>query len=137
MTKLSFPSDTIALKISTGGNSAANGGSGHNSGNISSTPTISFDPSNKAYGSDVHVTTGDKVSQKADWDAGGANATTTTQATKMAVARGTSASGICPPSMFARLRGSVCPGPRYRNRHRGAPASGMPDPWRRKRRHAR
>jgi hypothetical protein len=74
MTKHSFPSDTIALKISTGGNSAANGGSGHNSGDISSTPTINYDPTNKAYGSDVHVTTGDKVYQKADWDAGGANA---------------------------------------------------------------
>ena len=75
MTKASFPSDTIALKgISTGGNSAGNGGSGHNSGDISSTPTINFDPSNKAYGSDVHVNTGDKVSQKADWEAGGANA---------------------------------------------------------------
>ena len=75
MTKVSFPSDTIALKgISTGGNSAGNGGSGHNSGDISSTPTINFDPSNKAYGSDVHVNTGDKVSQKADWEAGGANA---------------------------------------------------------------
>lgn len=75
MTKASFPSDTITLKgISTGGNSAGNGGSGHNSGDISNSPSISFDPSNKAYGSDVHVNTGDKVSQKADWDAGGANA---------------------------------------------------------------
>jgi Restriction endonuclease len=30
--------------------------------------------------------------------------------------------GPCPPRMFARLAGSVCPGPRYRNRHTAAPA---------------
>jgi hypothetical protein len=75
MTKASFPSDTIALKaISTGGNSAGNGGDGYNKGNISNSPTIKFDPSNKADGSDVHVNTGDQVYQKAYWDAGGANA---------------------------------------------------------------
>jgi hypothetical protein len=34
MPKASFPSDTIALKISTGGNSAGNGGDGYNYGNI-------------------------------------------------------------------------------------------------------
>ena len=75
MTKASFPSDTIALKsISTGGNSAGNGGDGYNSGNISSSPHINFDPYNKADGADVHVNTGDQVHQTADWQAGGANA---------------------------------------------------------------
>ena len=75
MTKASFPSDTIAIKdISTGGNSAGNGGSGHNSGDIINQPSISFNPYNKADGADVHVNTGDQVHQKAYWDAGGANA---------------------------------------------------------------
>ena len=75
MTKSSFPSDTVSLKeISTGGNSAGNGGSGYNYGDITSKPSISFNPSNKADGAEVHVNTGDKVSQKAYWDAGGANA---------------------------------------------------------------
>ena len=76
MTKASFPSDTIALKaISTGGNSAGNGGSGHNSGDIINQPSISFNPYNKADGADVHVNTGDQVHQTADWQAGGANGT--------------------------------------------------------------
>lgn len=76
MTKASFPSDTIAFKaISTGGNSAGNGGDGYNSGNISNSPHINFDPYNKADGADVHVNTGDSVHQTADWQAGGANAT--------------------------------------------------------------
>ncbi|WP_029587198.1 hypothetical protein [Bradyrhizobium sp. URHD0069] len=75
MARASFPSDTIAIKdISTGGNNAGNGGEGHNSGNISSHPNISFNPSNKADGADVDVKTGDQVHQKAYWDAGGANA---------------------------------------------------------------
>jgi hypothetical protein len=75
MTSHSIPSDTIAFKaISTGGNSAGNGGNGVNTGNISNNPSINFDPTNKAYGSDVHVNTGDQVTQKAYWDAGGANA---------------------------------------------------------------
>ena len=74
MAKALFPSDTIAFKVSTGGNSAGNGGDGNNSGNISSSPTISFNPYNKAEGADVNVKTGDQVHQKADWDAGGANA---------------------------------------------------------------
>jgi hypothetical protein len=74
MTKSSFPSDSIALKeISTGGQSAGNGGSGHNSGDISSEPSITFNPYNKAEGADVHVNTGDKVYQKAYWEAGDAN----------------------------------------------------------------
>ena len=75
MTKASFPSDTITLKeISTGGNSAGNGGDGYNKGEISNSPSIDFQPYNKAEGADVHVNTGDKVYQKAYWDAGGANA---------------------------------------------------------------
>jgi len=75
MTKASFPSDTISLKaISTGGNSAGNGGDGYNSGNISNSPSIDFNPYNKADGASVHVNTGDQVHQKADWEAGGANA---------------------------------------------------------------
>ena len=70
-----FPSDTIALKeFTTGGNSAGNGGDGVNKGDITSKPSIEFNPYNKAEGADVHVNTGDKVHQKADWDAGGANA---------------------------------------------------------------
>ena len=44
------------------------------SNDITSKPSISFDPSNKAYGADVSVNTGDHVQQKAYWDAGGANA---------------------------------------------------------------
>ena len=75
MIKSSFPSDTISLKdVDTGGNSAGNGGDGVNKGNISSTPSIEFNPYNKAEGADVHVNTGDKVYQKAYWDAGDANA---------------------------------------------------------------
>ena len=74
MAKLSFPSDTIALKASTGGNSAGNGGEGVNAGNISSSPSLSFNPYNKADGAHVDVKTGDQVNQKAYWDAGGANA---------------------------------------------------------------
>jgi hypothetical protein len=75
MTKASFPSDTITFKdVSTGGNSAGNGGDGINTGNISNSPSINFNPYNKAEGADVHVNTGDKVYQKAYWDAGDANA---------------------------------------------------------------
>jgi hypothetical protein len=75
MTKASFPSDTITLKdISTGDNSAGNGGNGYNKGDITSNPTINFNPYNKAEGADVHVNTGDKVYQKAYWDAGNASA---------------------------------------------------------------
>jgi hypothetical protein len=82
MTKTSFPSDTIALKsISTGGNSAGNGGDGYNSGDISNSPHINFNPYNKADGADVHVNTGDQVHQTAGWDAGGANATAAVLAT--------------------------------------------------------
>ncbi len=69
-------SDAIEFKsINTGGQSVGNGGDGHFSGSISNQPTINFDPSNTANGASVHVNTGDHVSQKADWDAGGANAT--------------------------------------------------------------
>lgn len=76
MTSHSIPSDTIAFKaISTGGNSAGNGGDGVSTGNITNNAHINFDPTNKAYGSDVHVNTGDYVHQNASWDAGTANAT--------------------------------------------------------------
>jgi hypothetical protein len=74
MSKAMFPSDTITFKVSTGGNSAGNGGDGYNEGNIISNPSIKFEPSNKAEGADVHVKNGDDISQKAYWDAGGANA---------------------------------------------------------------
>jgi hypothetical protein len=75
MTKASFPSDTISFKeISTGHNSAGDGGNGYNSGNISNSPSIDFQPYNKAEGASVHVNTGDSTDQKAYWDAGGANA---------------------------------------------------------------
>ena len=68
-------SDSIEFKsINTGGQSVGNGGDGSFKGSISNQPTIKFDPSNKAIGSSVDVKTGDHVSQKADWDAGGANA---------------------------------------------------------------
>jgi hypothetical protein len=84
MGKAMFPSDTIAFKVSTGDNSAGNGGDGYNSGHIISNPSIEFEPYNKAEGSDVHVNTGDNVYQKAYWDAGGANA----EAEKYAEAEG-------------------------------------------------
>ena len=74
MAKASFPSDTISFKAMTGGNSAGNGGNGYNEGNIISNPSVKFDPTNKAEGADVNVKNGDHVSQKAYWDAGGANA---------------------------------------------------------------
>jgi hypothetical protein len=69
-----YPSDSIELNISTGGQEAGNGGSGYNSGDISNEPNINFNPYNRAEGADVDVRTGDQVHQRADWDAGGANA---------------------------------------------------------------
>jgi hypothetical protein len=81
----SMPSDTISFKsISTGGNSAGDGGNGVNKGNITDNAHLDFSPTNKAYGSDVSVNTGDHVSQKAYWDAGNANA----QADKYSSAHG-------------------------------------------------
>jgi hypothetical protein len=69
-------SDTISFKsISTGGQSAGNGGDGSFKGSISNQPAIKFDPSNSASGSDVKVATGDHVSQKASWDASAGGAT--------------------------------------------------------------
>jgi hypothetical protein len=69
-------SDSIAFKsISTGGQSAGNGGDGYFKGSISNQPTIKFDPSNSASGSEVKVATGDHVSQKAYWDASAGDAT--------------------------------------------------------------
>ena len=84
MGKATFPSDSITFKVSTGGNSAGNGGDGYNEGYIISNPSIKFEPSNKAEGADVHVKNGYDVSQKAYWDAGGANA----EAEKYAKAEG-------------------------------------------------
>ena len=70
-----IPTDTIHVhSISTGGNSAGNGAPGSNTGAITDNAHIDFQPVNYAYGSDVHVKTGDHVSQTASWDAGGANA---------------------------------------------------------------
>ena len=64
MTKASLFSDSIAFKeISTGHNSAGNGGDGYNSGNIITTASIDFQPHNKAEGADVHVNTGDQGHQ--------------------------------------------------------------------------
>ena len=74
MAKASFPSDTISFKAMTGGNSAGNGGNGYNEGNIISNPSVKFDPTNKAEGADVQRQERRYVSQKAYWDAGGANA---------------------------------------------------------------
>ena len=68
-------SDSIEFKsISTGGNSAGNGGEGSFKGYVVNTPTLNFDPSNTANGASVHVSTGDHVDQKAYWDAGKASA---------------------------------------------------------------
>ena len=68
-------SDSIEFKsISTGGNSAGNGGDGSFKGYVVNAPTLSFDPSNTANGASVHVNTGDHVDQKAYWDAGKASA---------------------------------------------------------------
>src|ERR1700731_44300 len=68
-------SGSIEFKsISTGGNSAGNGGEGNFKGYVVNAPTLTFDPSNTADGASVHVSTGDHVDQKAYWDAGKASA---------------------------------------------------------------
>src|SRR5258705_10854935 len=75
MTKASFPSDTISLKeISTGGNSAGNGGDGYFSGKISNKPCIDFYTYKKAESACVNGNTDERVHQKAGSDAAGANA---------------------------------------------------------------
>jgi hypothetical protein len=75
MPTLPHVSDSIEFKsINTGGQSVGNGGDGYFKGSISNDPTIKFDPSNKADGADVKVTTGDHVSQKAYWEAEGGDA---------------------------------------------------------------
>jgi hypothetical protein len=57
-------SDVIAFKeIDTGGQKVGNGGSGYNSGDISNSSKIDFQPYNKAYGADLTVNTGDHVDQ--------------------------------------------------------------------------
>lgn len=64
-----FKGDSIVIKLSGGDASAGNGGDGYNYGNIINKPNISMDTYNKAEGSDVHTNTGDKVYQKASWEA--------------------------------------------------------------------
>jgi hypothetical protein len=72
--KFSPPSDTIKIhEIETGFANAGNGGNGTNNGAITDNAKLDFQPYNTAYGSDVHVNTGDHVHQTASWDAGGAN----------------------------------------------------------------
>jgi hypothetical protein len=72
---MSYPTDGIVIhEISTGDQSAGNGGSGHFDGDISNTPTINFNPTNFAIGATVTSTAGDSISQWASWDAGGAEA---------------------------------------------------------------
>jgi hypothetical protein len=72
--KFSPPSDTIKIhEITTGSANVGNGGNGTNYGDITNKPVFNFDPYNEAYGSTVHVNTGDHVHQYASWDAGGAN----------------------------------------------------------------
>ena len=62
-----IPTDTIAFKsISTGGNSAGNGGDGVNKGDITNNANINFEPSNKAYGSDVIMTGGNSAGTGGD-----------------------------------------------------------------------
>ena len=74
MTKPSIH-DSIEFKsISTGSTSAGNGGDGYFKGEIINKPTLDFQPYNKAEGASVSVSTGDKVDQKAYWDAGKASA---------------------------------------------------------------
>jgi len=61
-----IPSDTIHFNsISTGGNSAGNGGAGVYTGNITDDAHIDFNPTNHASGADVNVHTGDHVTQNA------------------------------------------------------------------------
>jgi hypothetical protein len=74
--QMSYPSDGISIhEISTGDQSAGNGGTGTNNGDISNTPTITFDPSNYAIGATVTSTAGDTVTQDGSWDASGATGT--------------------------------------------------------------
>ena len=69
-----FDGDSIKIDIDTGGNKAGNGGNGYNYGDIINKPTSVVDQYNKVEGSDVHTNTGDKVYQKAYWDADGGKA---------------------------------------------------------------
>jgi len=66
--------DGDSIKIDTGGNKAGNGGNANNYGDIINKPTSIVDQYNKVEGSDVHTNTGDKVYQKAYWDADGGKA---------------------------------------------------------------
>src|SRR6185312_6606892 len=60
-----IPTDVIHFdSISTGGNSAGNGGAGVSTGNISASASIAFNPLNTANGADVN--TGDHLHQTAN-----------------------------------------------------------------------
>ena len=69
-------SDSILVKsIDAHANaSAGNGGDGIFKGDVVNQPVLDFQPSQKVYGADVSVKTGDHVDQKAYWDAGKATA---------------------------------------------------------------
>jgi hypothetical protein len=64
-----YKSDSIVIKLTGGDANAGNGGNGYNYGNIINKPTMTIDTYNKAEGSDVYTNTGDKVYQKASWEA--------------------------------------------------------------------
>jgi hypothetical protein len=62
-----IPTDVIHVApISTGGNSAGNGAAGSNTGTISTSAAIDFNPVNNATGADVNVTNGDHLHQTAN-----------------------------------------------------------------------
>jgi len=64
-----YKGDSIVIKLSGGDASAGNGGNAYNYGNVITKPTLTIDTYNKAEGADVHNNTGDKVYQKAYWEA--------------------------------------------------------------------
>jgi hypothetical protein len=64
-----FKGDSIVIKFSGGDANAGNGGNGSNYGDIINKPTMTLNTYNKVEGADVHNNTGDKVYQKAYWDA--------------------------------------------------------------------
>jgi hypothetical protein len=62
-----IPTDTIHFhSISTGGNSAGNGGAGVSTGTIATTAAFDFNPTNSASGAEVNVNTGDHLHQTAN-----------------------------------------------------------------------
>ncbi len=59
-----IPTDIVHFdSISTGGNTAGNGGAGVSLGNIAANTSINFAPTNNASGADVTVNTGDHLHQ--------------------------------------------------------------------------